>query len=207
MWKLLKRLLKRIFRTLLIVVVVLAAVSFGPDLLARFFLTGNTQWISERFSEELKEKSELVVLEIVLTGQETASQEAWLVGTVQEVRVPYSYSIHFSVDLSQSVVESTGNTIEIRLPPPQAGFSKLTVDEQNMQRRDWLYPLTPEHYADIKAEIEQKLYDECAGNPAYLERARAAAEEKIKALFVAFAEAAGQGAGADILVVVGDTVS
>jgi hypothetical protein len=191
----------------LLALAALAAIQFGPGLFARLFAANNTQWISERFSEELREKNELVVFETILTGQETARLEAWLVGTVQEVQIPYSYSISFSVDLSQSVVQSAGDTIEVILPPPRAVFSKLTVDEPNMRKSDWLYPLTPERYADIKAAVEQRLYDECAENPVFLERARATAAEQMHALFFAFAEQAGQSVREEILVIVGGAVA
>ena len=203
MWKFFRRLLS----TFLLALVALAVIQLGPGLYARFFAANNTQWISERFSEELREKNELVVFETILTGKETARLEAWLVGTVQEVQIPYSYTISFSVDLSQSVVQSAGNTVEVILPSPRAVFSKLTVGEPNMKKNDWLYPLTPERYADIKAEVEQRLYAECAENPVFLERARATAVERMEALFFSFAEQAGQRVGEDILVIVGDATA
>lgn len=73
----------------------------GPD-----FCGGNTQWISERFSETLREKNELVVYEVEITGQETVSQDAWLLGTVQKVEMPYTFQMSFTVDLSQAVVSA-----------------------------------------------------------------------------------------------------
>jgi len=192
----------------LLVSIAFLAITFGPHLLARFVMANNTQWISERFSEELRVQNELLVLETTITGNETARLEAWLVGTVQEVHIPYSYSISFSVDLSQSVVQSAGNnTIEVILPPPRAVFSKLLVDEPNVKRKDWLYPLTPERYADIKTEIEQRLYDECAVNPVFLESARATAVEKMEALFFSFSETAEASITKDILVIVGDSTA
>ena len=203
MWKFMKRMLGMT----LLVAVTLLALSVGPHLLTRFLSADNTQWISERFSQELKVQNELVVLETTITGKEVARLEAWLVGTVQEVQIPYSYSISFSVDLSQSVVQSAGNTIEVILPSPRAVFSKLLVDEPNVQRKDWLYPLTPERYADIKTEIEQKLYDECAVNPELLESARATAVEKMEALFFSFSETAEPSVVRDILVIVGDSTA
>ena len=192
---------KFLFRLLLLAVVVLALFYIAPYLHNRFFGPGNAQWISERFSEELKEQNELVVYEVTLTGKETVSQTAWLIGTVQKVQIPYSYTASFSIDLSQSRVQAADNAIEVRLPPPRAFYSKLTVDEANMKRNDWLYPLTPERYAGLKEEVEKKLYDECANNPAYLDSAWAFAVEKMEALFHAFAEQLGQGEAVHIVVI------
>ena len=196
-----RKCLKVVFRLLLLAAVVLALMNLAPYLYNRFFGVGNTRWISERFSEELKEQNELVVYEVTLTGKETVSETAWLIGTVQKVQIPYIYAISFSVDLSQSKVQAADNAIEVRLPPPRAFYSKLTVDEANMKKSDWLHPLTPERYAGLKEEIEKKLYDECAENPMYLDNAWASAVEKTEALFHAVAEQSTQGTAVSIVVV------
>lgn len=192
---------KALFWMLLCAVFVLVAIRFGPNLYYRLFGTGNTYWISERFSEELKERNELVVFETTLTGRETASQSAWIFGSVQEVVIPYSYAVSFTVDLSQSRVNVEGNTIMVRLPPPKASFSKLTVDEANMRKRDWLYPLTPERYASIKMEIEQKLFQEASEKKEYLDAAWAAAVKNMESLFQSVAEQSEQGVTCDIQVI------
>lgn len=198
-----KKFFKRLFLLICILAIAFLAVRFGPDLYARLFGSGNTVWISERFSEELKEKNELVVYEATITGQETASQTAWLVGTVQEVIVPYSYSISFVVDLSESSVNVNGNTIEVLLPSPKANYSKLTVDEGKMKKYDWLYPLTPERYATIKEEIEQKLFEECSVKPEYLDAAWTATVKNIESLFKSVAESSAEGVTCDIRVIQG----
>ncbi|MDD3411660.1 MAG: DUF4230 domain-containing protein [Eubacteriales bacterium] len=184
--------LHRFFRRLILVVCCLAvaflAVRFGPNLYFRLFGSGNTSWISERFSEQLKEKNELVVYEATLTGQESASQNAWLLGEVQKVVVPYSFTISFTVDLSQAEVTADGSKIQVAIPAPVPGYHKLTVDEENMKKYDLLYPLTPERYAEIKLEIEQKLYDECAGKAAYLDAAWSTAVKNVESLFATVAE-------------------
>ncbi len=196
-----KKFFKRLFLVICCLAIAFLAVRFGPALYYRFFGSGNTEWISERFSEELKEKNELVVFETTLTGQETASQKAWLIGKVQEVIVPYSYSISFVVDLSHSDVSVNGNTIEVRLPAPKASYSKLTVDEAKMKKYDWLFPLTPEHYAQIKTEIENKLFDECASKQEYLAAAWESAEKNMAGIFKSVAERSAEGVTCDIKVI------
>ncbi len=198
---------KALFWIFLCAVLVFVGIRFGPTLYYRFFGSGNTQWISEQFSEQLKEKNELVVYETTLEGQETISQEAWLLGKVQEVVVPYSYSISFVIDLQHSsvTVDPDTNSIQVHLPLPKASYSKLTVDEANMKKHDWLYPLTPERYASIKTEIENKRFKECSENPAYLDAAWATAVKNMESLFKSVAEQSEQGMTCAIVVIQDDT--
>ena len=196
-----KKFFKFLFLILLCAAIVILAMRFGPLVYNRFFSGNNTLWIHERFSEELKEKNELVVFETTITGQETASQKAWLIGTVQEVLVPYSYSITFTVDLSQSQISLENQVITVNLPAPKAMYSKLTVDEEKMKKKDWLYPLTPERYAEIKAEIENHLFAEASANDAYLEAAWASAVKNMEGLFQSVTEQSNMGATCTIEVI------
>ena len=78
-----KKIIRKLFTVILLTALLLTGLRFGPDLYARVFGGGRVQWISERFSETLKEKNHLVVYEVETTGQETVTQDAWLFGTVQ----------------------------------------------------------------------------------------------------------------------------
>ena len=118
------RFAKRLIGVAACIVVALVLVRFGPTLWVRIFGGGNTQWISERFSETLREKNELVVYEVEITGQETVSQDAWLLGTVQKVEMPYTFQMSFTVDLSQAVVSAGEGLVEVRLPFSIACLSK-----------------------------------------------------------------------------------
>lgn len=162
-----KRRLKRLFSFVLTLVLAALLVRFGPNLYVRFFGEENARWISERFSETLREKNQLVVYEIETTGQETVTQDAWLLGTVQKVELPYSFQMSYTVDLTNAQVSADENVIEVRVPAPAAGYQKLTVDENNMRKNDWLYPLTPERYEQIKQQVETKLFDEYSANQEY----------------------------------------
>ncbi len=205
--------LRRFFRLLTLLIVCLAigfvAVRFGPNLYHRLFGNGNTTWISERFGEELKAQNEMVVFEATLTGQDTAQKDAWLIGKVQEVLVPYSFSISFVVDLSRAsvTVSDAGDAIIVRLPSPTAKYPKLTVDETNMKKYDLLYPLTPERYAEIKTEIENKLIAECTAKQEYLDAAWDSAVKNMEALFKSIAERSAQGVTCEIQVMRDDRLS
>lgn len=178
-----KKILKRFFSFLIMLVLAFALVQFGPNLYMRFFGEQNARWISERFSETLKEKNELVVYEIETTGQETVTQDAWLLGTVQKVELPYDFRMSFTVDLSSAQVEVAENVIRVRVPAPSAGYQKLTVDENNIRKNDWLYPLTPERYEQMKQQVEEKLFDEYRGNEAYCQQAWNVTVHNLQKLF------------------------
>ena len=183
-----RKFFKTVFWLLFLAGLAFVALRFGPNLYARFFGGGHTAWVSERFSEQLKEKNELVVFETTITGQETATQDAWLLGTVQRVIIPYTYDIRFTVDLSQSQITASDNTILVRLPVPKAAYSKLTVNEDQMKKNDWLYPLTPERYAAIKEEIESKLFQETAFKQEYVDAAWDVAVKNVEGLFQSVAQ-------------------
>ncbi len=158
------RLFKGIFAFVIILAIAFFLYKCWPYISERIFGSGSTQWISERFSETLKEKNELVVYEIETTGQETVTETAWLVGTVQKVEMPYTFTLNYTVDLSKATVRVEGNTVVVGVPKPQPTYHKLVADDENMRKSDFFYPLTPERYSDIKRQTEQKLYNEYSAN-------------------------------------------
>ncbi len=165
--------MKKVFRFVFILVLMISMVFvgfiFGPQISKMLFDTSTeAKWLSERFSETLKEKNELVVYEAEITGQETITQDAFLFGTVQKVEMPYTFNMNFSVDLSKAKVSAEGSTIRIRVPSPRASYYKLTVNDDDMKKSDFLYPLTPERYASIKNELETRLFEEGQSNQQYL---------------------------------------
>ena len=182
------RFAKRLIGFAACIVVALVLVRFGPTLWVRIFGGGNTQWISERFSETLREKNELVVYEVEITGQETVSQDAWLLGTVQKVEMPYTFRMSFTVDLSRAQVVANGNTIEVHVPSPQPGYQKLIVDESKVKKYDWFYRLTTERYAAIKQEVEDRLFDEYSQNETYRQNAWNTAVHNLESMFGSVAE-------------------
>ena len=174
-------------------------VRFGPGLYERFFGEGDVKWVSERFSEALREKNELIVYEVEATGQETVTQEAWLLGTVQKVEMPYTFQMRFVVDLSRAVVTAEGNTVEVRVPPPAAAYPKLTVDEANVHKSDWLYPLTPERYTAICRQTEERLFGEYAANEEYRANAWNTAVHDLERLFGSLTDGLGRSLGIRVI--------
>ena len=201
-----KKFFKYLFILLICAGIAFAGVHFGPAIYYRYFSGGDTTWISERFSEELKDKNEMVVFETTLTGQDVATQDAWLIGTVQEVSIPYSYSIQFVIDLSHCQIVAKQNAVEVLLPSPRANYAKLTVDEEHMKKRDLLYPLTPERYAAIKEELEARLFAEASTKSEYLDAAWKSAVSNVEGLFQAVLSGSAPGANYDIQVIMDDSV-
>lgn len=186
-----KRLFKSILTIVLSAVLIAGGVLYEPRLYTLLFGGANLSWVSERFSEELVTKRELVVLEKTITGQESVSTDAWLIGTVQEVIIPYVFSASFSVDLSVASVlyDEQSNTIQVYLPAPSVNYYKLTVDEESVEKYDFLYPLTSDRYTEMKQEIEDKLYEEVTSDPELKESAWASAVSETEALYQALLDA------------------
>ena len=179
---------KRIIRTVLCIALAGGLIALSPNLMQRLFGDGNAEWLSERFSTVLREKNELVVYEIEITGQETVTQDAWLIGTVQKVEIPYTFSLRYVIDLSLASVEAKEDGVEVHLPRPQAKYPQLVVDEEKVRKKDWLYPLTTERYAEMLHELEKKLISEYKVHPEYIESAWNIAVSNLTSMFDSVAE-------------------
>ena len=193
-----KKFFKRLFAGVLCLAVAFVAVRYGPYLYGMLFGSENTRWISQKFSETLTEKNELIVYEIETTGQETVSQDAWLLGTVQKVEMPYTFQMNYTVDLSQAKVELDRNTVVVSVPEPSATYHKLIVDDAQMKKTDFFYPLTPERYADLKTQVETRLYDEYRANSEYTDSAWSSTVKNLETLFKSVAERSAEGVTCDV---------
>ena len=75
------------------------------------------------------------------------------------------------------------------------------VDEDKVKKQDWLYPLTPERYAEIKQELEQRLLDEYSNHPVYLDQAWDMACQQLENMFSALTSSHLMTAGCSLQVV------
>lgn len=178
------RIIRRILVLLVLIALIVTLVRYWPYLYQRFF-GNNTKYISERFSEVVKDQNRMEVLSDTVEGQETAKMDAFILGTVQQVVIPYSFTIGFFVDYDKVTITTEGNTIVVSVPPPYADYHKLTVDEENVRKSDFLVPLTTERYAQILSETEKKLFDELSAKQEFLDRAWQSNEENLRSLFKA----------------------
>lgn len=202
-----RRFFKRLFSFVFCFAFAFVIIQYGPNIYMRLFGDGNARWISERFSETLREKNELVVYEVETTGQETVSQDAWLIGTVQKVEMPYTFSMAFTVDLSNAQVTANENIIEVRVPSPKPGYQKLVVEEERVRKVDWLYRLTPERYAEIKQQVEDELFAEYSQNAAYLQNAWNVTVHNLESLFEGVAQQAFLGSVCEVKVIADDSLN
>ena len=193
-----KKIFGRLISCMLCFAIGAGAVVFGPDLYVSLFGGTNTKWISEKLSETLLEKNQLIVYEVEMTGAETVSQEAWLIGTVQKVEMPYSFTMNFTVDLSGAVVTAEENIVNVYMPAPVPAYPKLTVDDERMTKVDWLYPLTAERYAAIKLDLENRLFEEYSSNVQFQESAWTVAVRNLQELFQSVVNESFMGATCDI---------
>ena len=76
---------------------VIVGMVFGPRLYRLVFGGVNATWVSERFSEELIEKRELIVLEKTVYGAGECIHGRLADRTVQEVVIPYTFTASFSL--------------------------------------------------------------------------------------------------------------
>ena len=182
-----KRFFKWLIKVILLAAVVLTLVHFRGPILKWVWsvlpLNQTVTTISEQFSETLTAKNTLIVYEVTLTGQETVTQDAALIGTVQKVTMPYTFTMSYSVDLDKAQLSSEENKIIVRVPKPTPGYQKLEVDEDSVTKTDWLYPLTTRRYAQIKQEVEDRLFAQCSENADYQAAAWNNTEESIRRMF------------------------
>lgn len=195
--------MKKIFRLLFVVVllvaVVAAALMFSPN-------PTRAKWLSECFSETLKEKNELVVYSGERTGREIYQRNALLIGTVQEVELPYTFSFDYSVELSNAKVETDGSTINVRVPGPTLCNHKLSILDSEVERSGVLVILTPDRYTTIKQELEQRLVEETQSNEQYLTDAWDVTVRNLTNLLSSVARANTIGGGYSIKVIRDDSL-
>ena len=196
-----RRVLKKLLSFLLTFSLAALLVYHSPVLVALLFGNSQVEWVSERFTEALREKSELVVFEAEVTAADTVTQEAWLIGTVQRVEIPYTFHVRYAVDLTLAQTEWQDQTVIVHLPRPEAKYPQLTVDEEKVKKQDWLYPLTPERYAEIKAELEQRLLQEFSEHPVYVDQAWDLACQQLENMFSSLTAGNGMAAGCRLEIV------
>jgi len=180
---------KRLFRVFLFALVAFVIVRFGPGLLAPVIPKPGSidrRAIAAQSSEELQKLGKLVVLH-----RELSYEETWRVSAFPrlDLRIPYTYTADFTVDLKQSSVRNVDDTFEIRMPKPALTFHKMEVNERDTEKVGWAwiaYTLSEEEYATIKKTIEENLTLESASNPSNLRDAWASAVEYLEDFLKAF---------------------
>ncbi len=196
--------MKKIFRLLFVVVllvaVVAAAMLFSPN-------PTRAKWLSEYFSETLKEKNELLVYSGEITGSKTHQRNALFVGAIQEVELPYTFSFDFSVELSNAKVETDGSIIKVRVPGPKMTNHKLSILDSEVERTGALFILDSNRYTSMKLEVEKQLVEETEANEQYKADAWDVTVRNLTNLLSAVAKANTIGGGYSIQIVRDDSLA
>lgn len=195
--------MKKFFLFLFVLVLLVAAV-FAVVL----FTPGETgvKWLSVTFSETLKEQNELLVYTGEKTGREIYQRNAPIVGTIQEVELPYTFSFDYSVDLSKAEVEVNGKIVYVRVPGPRLRDYKLTIVDNEVERSGGLVYLSPNKYTEIKQSLEQRLLSETQSNQQYTTDAWNVAVRNLTSLLTSVAQANSVDGGFTIEVIRDDTL-
>lgn len=188
-----------LFVLVLICAAVFAAVILNPS------ETG-VKWLSVTFSETLKEQNELLVYTGEKTGREIYQRNAPIVGTIQEVELPYTFSFDYSVDLSRAQVEVNGKIVYVRVPGPRLRDYKLTIVDNEVERSGGLVYLSPNKYTEIKQSLEQRLLGETQSNQQYTTDAWNVAVRNLTSLLTSVAQANSVDGGFTIEVIRDDTL-
>lgn len=163
-----RKTLKTIVVCVFVAALVFLGVRFGPMIYS--LITGNQaiRWESQRLSEELLKANEMVVQKWEVKGEETVTKEVNFVifsTSTQRIRIPYTFTMEFKVDLSKAKVEVEDGTILVRIPSPYGANPKLLVDEDRVRKSDFFDPVSNQQYSEYKRQLEDRLFEEACANP------------------------------------------
>lgn len=164
------------------------------------------KWLSVCFSETLKEQNELIVYNGEKTGIEIYQRNAPIVGTIQEVEMPYTFSFEFSVDLSKAVVDVSGKDVTVHVPGPRLYNYKMTVVDSDVERSGALMVLPATKYTEIKQSLESRLLTETQNNEAYVTEAWNVTVRNLTNLLTSVAQANDVGGALNIQIIRDDTL-
>lgn len=125
-----KKVKKLLLRLLCIAVIVFLAVTFWPSIHSWFsglLPVNRFHQASIRLTHTMESKGDLLVATYTDTGIAYAKKDAFLLGTVAEVNIPYQYEIHFGFPLSEVKLTATENGISVQIPPIRMLSDTLTV--------------------------------------------------------------------------------
>lgn len=164
------------------------------------------KWLSVQFSETLKEQNELIVYSGEKTGIEIYQRNAPIVGTIQEVEMPYTFSFEFSVDLSKAVVDVNGKNVTVHVPGPRLYNYKMSVVDSDVERSGALMVLPATKYTEIKQGLESRLLAETQSNEAYVTEAWNVTVRNLTNLLTSVAQTNDLNTGLNIQIIRDDTL-
>lgn len=189
----LRKVLIYIGKLLSFVVVVLALVTFWPQI---------TRWLggvaegprvveTTRMTHELREMGVLTSQSYTDTGVFVSSVPAIIIGEAQRVTVPYEYRIDYGIDLEKATIEAVDDgLLAVALPQAEMVHDALRVTGE-VEVKDFLYRLTEARYQEILDQQTETFREEYLADASYAEAALVTAQSKVRALLEALLEAQG----------------
>lgn len=149
-----KRVLKFLLRVVaLALALTLAAVLFpyAKQWLSALLPQGKYARYSTQLTHEMEKAGELTALRCNDTGMMEARTNALLVGSVQEVRVPYAYEIGLGFSLSSVRLTATDTGLTVAVPETQMLYDSFQVTGEP-DVKDFWYHLTESRYQEMLNE-------------------------------------------------------
>ena len=180
-----KKLLKRLLRTLSLALALTLAAVFYPYIqgwLGDLLPQGKYERISTLLTHELQEAGELTVLRYEDTGVMHTQTNALFLGSVQEVTVPYAYEIGLGFPLNEVVIQPGETAIQVIVPPIRMLYDSFQVTG-SPEVKDFWYHLTESRYQKMLDDQAAACREAYAHPEAYHQEAWGAACKTLESLF------------------------
>jgi len=159
---------------------------YARDWIHRIMPQGKYERISTLLTHELKEAGELTAIRYTDTGILHAETNALLIGSVQQVTVPYAYEIGLGFPLGEVTIRALENALEVTLPEIRMLYDSFQVTGEP-EVNDFWYHLTESRYQKMLDDQALSCREGYLENPQYQQEAWDAACKTLQALFVQWA--------------------
>lgn len=146
-----KKIRKHLVKLICLTAVLFLLFTFWPSIrtfIARIIPGNRFEQASVLLTHTMQSKGDLVVATYTDTGIAYAKKEAFLVGTVAEMNIPYQYDIHFGFPLSEVVLTPTDDGISVYIPPIRMLSDSFTVTS-DVSKNDFWQLLNENSYQQI----------------------------------------------------------
>lgn len=167
----------------LAITLVIVIYPYARQWLSSILPQGKYEQVSKLLSHQMEKAGELTAIKHTDTGLMTSTTNAFLIGNVQTVKVPYAYEIGLGFKLSDVRLDSGESGITAYLPPITMLYDSFQVTGEP-EVKDFWYKLSEKKYQQMLDEQAEKCRAEYIGNEKYLQEAWEAACEALEKLFL-----------------------
>ena len=149
------RWLLRLLRSALLLTLVLALMPWVSELVKNLFPEPlNARTVSEILSHEMRMSRRLETCRVEDDGVLVSTVDAFLIGTVQTVKIHYAYQASIGINLENIQIQYDEHQISITLPEIELLSDSLSPDEVDV--KDFWYPLTENRRRHLLTEETEK---------------------------------------------------